>query len=398
MKNHILFVDDNPLVLQGLRRSLHGMRDQWDLDFAENGAAALELMAQHPFDAVVTDLKMPGMDGAELLAAVLKQHPQTVRLVLSGQADQELIYRCVGVAHQCLSKPCDPETLRRTVQRAVELNLSLKNEPIRKLVAQLDRLPTIPVLYTQIVEKLKSSEASLADVAEIVEKDPGLTAKLLQLVNSAFFGLSRPMSSTLEAVTYLGMDTIKCLVLSLSAFSRFEGTETAGLSLTEVWEHSLRTAEVSRSLVQMQDLPDAMADAAFVGGLLHDIGRLILICNRPDDYAEACRLARLGPLSLEEAEQQIFTCTHADVGGYLLGLWGLPPAVVDAIACHHRPGISQDRTFTPLTAVHVANVLDWERTPANGIGKPPAIDEDYLASLELESYLPAWREMLQPTP
>jgi len=254
MKSRILFVDDNPLVLQGLRRLLHGMREQWELQFAESGNAALALMAQQTFDAVVTDMKMPGMNGADLLGEVLQRYPQTVRLVLSGHADQSLIYRCVGVAHQCLSKPCDPETLRRTIQRAIQLNLSLKRTSIRTLVISLDRLPTIPAIYSEMMEMLNQPEAVLEEVAAIVKKDPGLTAKLLQLVNSAFFGLSRPIASVLEAVTYLGMETVRCLMLSISAFSKCEWTPPPGVSVTDIWEHSLRTGEIARKIVKARDL------------------------------------------------------------------------------------------------------------------------------------------------
>jgi HD-like signal output (HDOD) protein len=278
----------------------------------------------------------------------------------------------------------------------MQLNHSLKSDAIRQLVARMDRLPTIPTLYAELVEKLQSPSASLDDVAAIVEQDPGLTAKLLQLVNSAFFGLSRRIASVLEAVTYLGLETISSLMLSLSAFSRYENMHSAGVSLTEVWQHSLRTAELARDIVQRQDLPVQVADAAFVGGLLHDVGRLVLACNRPAEYAEACRLADVTQTTLEDAEEHIFACTHADVGGYLLGLWGLPPPVVEAIACHHQPAASQDETFTPLTAVHVANVLDWEAAPSNGARRPPTMDQDYLAALGLENCLPTWRE-LQPT-
>jgi putative nucleotidyltransferase with HDIG domain len=397
MKTRILFVDDNPLILQGLRRLLHGMREEWELEFAESGMAALALMGERPFDGVVTDLKMPGMNGADFLTEVLKHHPQTVRLVLSGHSEQELTYRCVGVAHQCLSKPCDPETLRRTIQRTIQSNHSPKNEAIRKLVAHLDRLPTIPALYTEMMERLRDPETCVEDVAAIVRKDPALTAKLLQLVNSAFFGLSRPMASILEAVTYLGMETIRCLMLSLSAFSRYERTQSAGVSMTEVWQHSLRTAEIARRIVHEQELPERVADAAFVGGLLHDIGRLVLASNCPMEYLQVSRLAGADKLTLEEAEDQVFSCNHADVGGYLLGLWGLPPPVVDAIGRHHRPAASEDTEFTPLTAVHVANVLDWEQTPGKGGFPPPTLDLPYLAGLGVQDWIPAWSAMLKPT-
>jgi len=255
----------------------------------------------------------------------------------------------------------------------------------------------MPALYTEMVEELRSPDSSLDSVASVVEKDPGLTAKLLQLVNSAFFGLSRPITSPIEAVTYLGMETIKALVLSLSAFSQYETMAPAGVSLTELWEHSLRTAELARRIVQSQDLPALVADGAFVGGLLHDVGRLVLASNCSAEYAEARRLALLRGTTLDAAEQEVFDCTHADVGGYLLGLWGLPPSVVDAIACHHHPATASDDAFTPLTAVHVANALDWEGPRSHGAVRPPGMDRGYLAALGLERWLPTWRALLPAT-
>lgn len=394
MKSRVLFVDDNPLVLQGLSRSLYGMRAQFEFEFTESGPAALELMAQRAFDAVVTDLKMPGMDGVELLEEVLRRHPQTVRLVLSGQADQAMVYRCVGVAHQCLSKPCDSETLKRTVLRAVELTRSVKSEALKKLVVRMDRIPTVPSLYCELVQQLQSPNARLDVLAAVVQQDPGVTAKLLQLVNSSFFGLRRPISSPVDAIAYLGVESLKSLVLSLSAFSQYREMDAAGVSLTSVWQHSLRTAEIARRLVGARGLASGMADTAFVGGLLHDIGRVVLACNFPADYAAVRQLAVEQEIRLEAAEEKAFACTHADVGGYLLGLWGLPGAVVEAIAYHHVPAAAKDAAFTPLTAVHIANVLDAQGDRLTH-ARSPSLDGVYLERLGLRSGIQAWREILQ---
>jgi len=393
VKSRILFVDDNPLVLQGLNRSLHSLRAEFDFEFTDSGRSALELMARQPFDAVVSDMKMPGMNGVELLTEVLRLYPQTVRLILSGQTDPELLCRCVGVAHQCLSKPCDSETLKRTVLRAVELTRSLKNAAIKELVIRMDRIPTVPPLYCELVRQLQSPDTSLDAIAAVVQQDPGVTARLLQLVNSSFFGLKRPVSSPREAIAYLGIESLKSLVLSLSAFSQYKEMEAAGVSLMAIWQHSLRTAELARRLVGARGLSGGMADASFVGGLLHDIGRVVLACNFPEEYATARSLARRQRVTLEKAEEQVFSCTHADVGGYLLGLWGLPPTVVDAIAFHHTPSAAGEDFFTPLTAVHIANVLDCERE-ANA-APAQALDEKYLERLGLQTSIQVWRDILR---
>ena len=218
-KKRIIFVDDEPLVLQGLQRMLRSMRDEWEMEFMDGGAKALERMAQAHFDVVVSDMLMPGMNGAALLAEVMQRHPHTVRIILSGHADKDLILKCVGSTHQYLSKPCDADVLKATVRRASAVDSGLKDETLRKLVGSMDRLPSIPTLYTEIVEALRDPEVSVETIGEIVGKDPGMTAKILKLVNSAFFGLRRQVASPAEAANYLGLDTIRSLVLSINAFS-----------------------------------------------------------------------------------------------------------------------------------------------------------------------------------
>src|SRR5258708_5867146 len=221
-KTRILFVDDEAFVLEGLQRMLRHLRAEWEMVFAESGSKALELMGQNPFDVVVSDMRMPGMNGAELLAEVMKRYPKTVRLILSGHADQALILKCVGSTHQYLSKPCEPDMLKATVLRAAGVGNSLQDQKLRQLVAQMDRLPSIPSLYMQIVEKLRDPEVMLEQIGELIGGDLGMTAKILKLANSAFFGLRREISSATEAVTYIGLETIKSLVLAINAFSQFE--------------------------------------------------------------------------------------------------------------------------------------------------------------------------------
>lgn len=387
---NILFVDDELLVLEGLKRMLRPLRQEWQMNFLASGAAALKFMETNPVDVVVADMRMPGMNGAQLLNEVMKRYPQTVRLILSGHADQELILQCVGTTHQYLSKPCDAEMLKRTVQRAASLGNSLQNEAVKKLVARMDRLPTIPSLYTQMIETLQSPEVALEDVARIVQRDPGMTAKILKLVNSAFFGLSWPVASPAEAISHLGIETVKSLVLSLQVFSQYQLVRSGGISVNDVWTHSLRTAEAAREFARYENLPAKELDEAFVGGLLHDVGKLVLACNCAADYEKVCRLAQTESTPLLEAERQIFACTHADVGGYLLGLWGLPVPVVEALSFHHAPALSLNEHFSPLAAIHAANALVHKETPASA-----KLDLDYLSKLGVAHHIPIWRDELQ---
>jgi HD-like signal output (HDOD) protein len=392
MKRRILFVDDEPMVLQGLQRMLRGMREEWDMEFLDGGAKALARMAEQPVDVVVADMRMPGMNGAELLNEVMKRHPKTVRLILSGHADKDLILQCVGSTHQYLSKPCDPDALKATVLRASSLDGTLQSESLKKLVGQMTRLPSIPTLYMEIVDKANQPDAPLEDVARIIARDPGMTAKILKLVNSAFFGLRRELSSTEEAVAYIGLDTIKSLVLSLHAFSQFAHADAGGLTMESLWAHSLNVAARAKQIAQLEQADRKAVDEAFAAGMLHDIGKLVLAANMPELFAQSVRLAKANGLEFYQAEIQVLGASHADIGGYLLGLWGLPVPVVEAIALHHQPGLMPQPSFGPLTIVHAADALVWEGPAAASAMGRQQLDAAYLAAVGMTERVAVWRE------
>jgi putative nucleotidyltransferase with HDIG domain len=395
MKN-VLFVDDEPLLLQGLQRMLRPLRNEWEMTFVESGAAALALMEQQPFDVVVSDMKMPGMDGAALLTEVSRRSPQTVRLILTGYADQSLLIKCVGVAHQCMAKPCDAESLKLTVSRAATLGNSLNNESVKKLVSRMDRLPSVPALYAEMVDVLRSPAASVEDIARIVQRDPAMTAKILKMVNSAFFGLSRSISSPFDAISYLGIETIKSLVLSVNAFSQYEKTRLGGLLHEALWQHSLRTAEMAKQIARSESLPGEDLEEVFVAGLLHDTGKVVLASNFPREYEDVVRIAQPHQRTSFEAEREIFGCDHAEVGGYLLGLWGLPAAVVEAITLHHHPVPNPQASNGTLVAVHAANALVHEAAPRKDGPKPSPLDLDFVAEAGFAHRVDEWRQLAQP--
>src|SRR5579862_2782921 len=297
-KKRILFVEDESLVLQGLQRMLRPMRAEWEMVFVESGDKALELMEQALFDVVVSDMRMPGMNGAELLAEVLKRFPKTVRLVLSGHADRDLVLKCSGSTHQYLSKPCEPEELKSAITRAGDLEQSLRDQNLRQLISRMDRLPSMPSLYVEIVEKLQDPQIGLEEIGGIVAKDLAMTAKILKLVNSAFFGLGRQISSPVEAVSYLGVDTIKSLVLSIHAFSQFADSKFKDFSIDALWVHSQQTAGLAKEIIRLEQGEPKVMDESFVAGLLHDTGKLVLASNFPAEYDQVLQVGRAGNIGL----------------------------------------------------------------------------------------------------
>jgi HD-like signal output (HDOD) protein len=217
-----------------------------------------------------------------------------------------------------------------------------------------------------------------------------MTAKILQLANSAFFGLRRRIADPSEAVQHLGLDTLKSLVLAIHVFSKFEGMGNVDFPVAKLWRHSFRTAAMARRIAQLEQGEKKLVDESFTAGLLHDLGRLILVANLPEQYEQAATLVKRDGFRLIEAELATFRVTHAEVGGYLLGLWGLPVSIVEAAVFHHHPDRCQTRTFAPLTSVHISNVLEHEADRQLS----PRLDDEYLATTGVKDQVPAWREAL----
>lgn len=390
-KRRLLFVDDEPMVLKGLQRTLRSMRREWEMAFVASGREALRAMQTRDFDVVVSDMRMPEMDGAQLLEIVKQDYPQVVRIILSGQLDREMTLKSVRLAHQHLSKPCDAAILKAALAKTFALNQIVAHAGLQKVVARIDSLPSMPAICMQVIEEVQAPEASIQKVADIIARDLGMAAKILQMVNSAFFGLCRRVTDIRDAVMLLGLDAIKALVLSVNVFSTFSRTKMAFLDFDALWQHSLATGGYAKQIMQAAGQPRSAVNAAFVAGMLHDIGKLVLAVNFGEAYQAAVQAPSADEGCLWEREQAAFGASHAEIGAYLMGLWGLEPALLAAIAFHHNPTRSQVGEFGPVAAVHLADVFDQKDAPG-GNNDVACMDEDYLASLGVHREIEEWRQ------
>jgi len=355
MKRRILFVDDELNVREGLQRLLRNMRNEWEMTFVDSGQSALALLAAEPFDVIVSDMRMPGMNGAELLKEIQRLYPSMVRLVLSGHADRELVTQCVGVAHQYISKPCDPIQLKALVQNACLLAGQLVDKEVRRVIGSINRLPSVPELYLSLEAALKDENCSVQDIGAIIRQDMNMTAQVLKLVNSAFFGLRRTIETPEEAVSYLGTEMIKVLVLANGVFDRGSSFKTKLFSIEDLWAHSMGVARVASALAVAEGLPKSVQNECSVGGLLHDTGLLVLASNFPDEYDKVIEMVLEEKISITTSEQWAFGVTHAEVGAYLLGLWGLPTGILQIVSLHHR---RPEPTLEPLSALPIVHFAD----------------------------------------
>lgn len=389
----MLFVDDEPRILDGIRRMLRPMKGEWECEFVTSGPDALQLLEKEPFDVIVTDMRMPGMDGADLLALVRDRFPTVVRIVLSGYSEKEAIFKLVKPAHQYLSKPCDAQTLMDALERACSVQEWIANDSIRKVVSGLECLPSMPAQIDRIVAELISDDVSVARIAEIVSHDIGMTARILQLVNSGFFSLRQHVTDIAQAVNLLGLDTVRVLVFSLRIFSQFSLSQKSGLDLTEAWCHSVRVGLFSKVIAMVEGAEASVINDSFAAGLVHDVGKVILAAHFSGQYRKAMLLSKGERMPLTVAETQIFGANHSDVGGYFVSLWGLPTPIVRAVGYHHENCFENGGQFTSLMAVYGANIIEHQNRPGEWSGLDNGEDKYSHVGPRLRS----WRDACMKT-
>ncbi len=353
----ILFVDDESKILDGLQRMLHADRKRWDMEFAVGGEAALQACEKASFDVVISDMRMPGMDGATLLGHIRDRYPSTARIILSGYSEVTLVARSVHVAHRFLAKPCDASQLRSMIERVCTLQDVLCTPEIRAVIGTVGELPSLSTSYNALTQALSRPDTSISQVADILEHDVAMSAKVLQLVNSAFFGLAQTVTSLQSAASYLGMETIKNLVLVSEAFRVFVPDSRIPQSVFEAIQlQAQRTAAIAVVL----PLQPKARDVTVLSALLQDVGRLVLASKMPDKFCSVVERARERGCEPFQAEEEMLGTSHAEIGAYLLGLWGLPNLAVEAIAHHHHPDRIPHSGFDSSVALYTAALLAYE--------------------------------------
>lgn len=395
----IIFVDDESVVLEDLRRSLRGKRDIWNMVFLEGGQAALDFMAKNTVDAVISDMRMPVVDGGSVMAEAAHRHPRSVRIVLTDQADQGMLLRAVGSAHQFLPKPCDTDRLVDIMHRLLNLQCNLGSESLRHLTDSLRSLPSPSKTFVALMAEIDLPTSSAASVGKIVESDLGLTAQILRLANSPCFSMPSRISSCKQAVQLLGLETVKALA-TLAEFHKIADRKPELQNVVaRLAERSLSIGTAAARIARLEKLPLEMREAASTAGILCHVGSLVLQVNDTNAFNAAMENVEKGRSTLLEAETEKFGASHAQLGARLVGLWDFPPNITEAVCFHHTPS----ETLTPditrrvdvLACVHAAQflvrTLNRPDMPADEMVKR-GLDEDYLKAAGCFERIESWRD------
>jgi HD-like signal output (HDOD) protein/CheY-like chemotaxis protein len=384
---HIVFVDDEPRILDGLRRMLRTHRSHWDMSFVGGGAAALATLQARHCDVIVTDYRMPGMDGAQLLERVRSDFPGTARVILSGQTNEDNLLKIIMLTHEFINKPSSPEQIVATVERLVAVRGSATDEEARRDVAVIESLPSAPDTLADLLGALDAEDASAQSVAAVVETDPAATAKILHLVNSSAYTTARKVSDVAQAISLLGLHTVRGLVLLHDLVRTFDlGEMLPAEWINGLTRHAVESSRLARRLAR----GTAWESDAFAGGLLHEVGQLVLASSRPAAFGDVLRTwhgaggpdgsgkTPAGTVSLAAAESAAFDVSHHDVGARLLDLWGLPGAVIDAVAGHGRTAPPAGATDAASAVALAHLVVEAGLGPVCGLRGEAAPDLDQL--------------------
>ncbi len=371
----VLFVDDEIRILDGMRRALHGVRDRFVVRTACGAEEALRQLSDRPVDIVISDLHMPGMDGISLLEIIALSWPATVRVILSGQEAAATEARAWQVAHQFLVKPSDSRVVMAALDRVTIAVRLLRDPAMRAVAGCLSTLPTTPAVLLRIQQLTAAEGSAVGDLAAIIVRDTALTAKLLQLVNSAYFGVARAVTQIDQAINVIGFQLLRALITSREITHAFPCSLPSWSAEAEQ-EHALLVGAVAKSMgeshIERCDL--------FTAGVLHDVGKLVLASRAPAMLTAALLRAQRSGEPFHVAEAELHGVTHADVGAYLLGLWGLPWALVEAVGLHHSPDAWRGaRTTVPAKVAFAEQLVD-------AVGDTGAMEEAKASMLDSDMY------------
>jgi HD-like signal output (HDOD) protein len=391
----VLFVGEDQPLWREIRNHPPGFASQWASTFSQNGSEALALAKKETFDAVVADVQLCDMCGVELLDTILRSQPQAIRVVLSEHGDLQNTVKCIGKAHHHLLKPCDVPMLLNAMNQGMSKDCWVPGKNVQDLIGKLRWVPSPPNVYFRITMEMDSPNASVETIGKIISQDPPTTAKVLQLANSAVFGLQLQVNEPAEAVAYLGLEATRTLVLLAHTFSEFDRLPSMGFSIDDLWFHSVLTGQLARQIASLEQQPPDLTEQAYAAGLLHDLGKVMFAANMPVPFGQAMTLAKKNQTCLHVEESRVFGASHAEVGAVLLAIWGLPSPLVEAVALHHQPSAGTHKDFRALTAVHAADVFAQQTAPDHAGLLPPELDLPYLQELGLVERAEFWRRYCQ---
>jgi HD-like signal output (HDOD) protein len=386
-KKSILLAFEDPQALVDITQALGA---EWEPTSVASEAEALAEFEKRSFDGLLVDFNLGSTDASELLNQAAEKRPETIRFLVAYEADLALVAAKVNGSYLILPKPIEPASLKSRIEEGV--NNSSSKQSGSDQANSVNDSPAVPSVYSEVLKAFESPNVTNKKIGKIIARDEALTAEVLRLTNSSYLGLPRDITDPVKAVESLGFETVKALVMALQFLAERSRLKPGYLSLEQIWQHSVNVGQIARDLMLFETKDRTLASQALTAGLLHDLGKIVLVTNFDDLYGRVHSLARKQPVALWDVEKEMFGANHGEIGACLLGMWNMPSAIVEATALHHEPPLGEHQELTPLAAVHIANVLEHQLQPGNDdMMVAPVINTPFLNELGLLERLPVWR-------
>ncbi len=392
MKQSIYVVDDQTSVLEMTVMVLRRLGRDWEVTGFSDPQTALAAIREKAPHAILTDQVMPGMEGSELLEKVRLISPSTLRFIMSGCVSLSKL-TLITSAHQYIAKPFDLAKIQSLFKRSFAAQQRIQNHGLESVATSLRSIPSLPQIHHSLLKELDDDQSHSETIARLIGADPGLSIKVLQLANSSLFGQGRLITDLTDAISCLGTDLLTAIILSQSVFHHYEGIKHPEIDLTRLWSHCWETACIAQRLCREKKLPNPAGEETFLAGLLHEVGRFILVDNFPDQFQTACDNALRSGAPLAASLREVFQSSPFQLSAYVLELWGMPPCVVDSVSHLDEPETDASPDFSAASALYIAHQIASKTSPADAFPVEPW-KKDYLKSIGCLDQIAQWEKQL----
>jgi putative nucleotidyltransferase with HDIG domain len=360
MKAKILFIDDHKNILESLRLSLRSMQNEWDMSFAPSGAEGLDMFDRIWPDVVVTDMRMPNMDGTHVLRNIQKRKPDVGKIILSGYSDKETVIKNIQLANEYLSKPCKTQDLIAAIRNTLRTNDIILSAEIKNIIAEIETIPSSSAVYESLIRELENDNATSRTISKIISQDVALAASIIRIINCTFFNFPKQVKDIEHAVRMLGSQTLLNIIKSSHLFDKLKEFDNSEISIKMLWEHSLRVARLAKLIAANSNLPETNCNDCVIASMFHDIGKFIFASKMKHQFSEVLAMVRRENCTIDVAERCIMGASHAEVGAYLLARWGFSHDQITILRSHHDESVMDSQAVTPQMVLYVADSLDHE--------------------------------------
>jgi len=352
---------------------------------------AKQLLKQQKFDAVIINSDLPDENGLQLTKSIYNNYPDIIRFFILNENQHDLIIQTVGLVHQYFIDPVESNYIYKSLNNSLKLKSKLHNKVVKDRLNSIKSLPSPPKIYNQIISELQSDEPSILNISQIINKDIAITTKLLQLVNSAFFGLKIRLENLQQVISYLGLDTVKSIVFSTGLFGQFNSPQIGNISIESIYNRSVNTGAKARLIAHTFGLNKKVTDNALLAGLLHNVGDLLMLAEFRDELKKSIVLAKEKSIKSNDAIEEVIGTNASTLGAYLLSLWGLPDSIVESVALHDCPTECPHPTLNTLAAVHLGYALESDENNNVVNDDNSLIDINYVDQLGIKNQIASLR-------